>query len=99
MATRKPRIKKPALLSRTRPPAARAKLATLSSKATRNLIRTHHRLLKQRTQAQQAGDALLVDKIESQIRQNGGLESYQLASRLGQSLERGGDSILKNQEF
>ncbi|GLB11473.1 hypothetical protein AtubIFM57258_008343 [Aspergillus tubingensis] len=91
-ASNKQRRKRPALLSRTRPPTVRAKHAALSAKATRNLIRSHHRLLKAHAQAVRAGDDALVGKIEAQIRENGGLESYQLASKLGQSLDRGGDS-------
>ncbi|BAE55112.1 putative methyltransferase-domain-containing protein [Aspergillus flavus] len=92
MASRRSRTKKATLLSHTRPPTVRAKHATLSSKATRNLIRGHHRLLKNRAQALKANDDLLVERIDARIRENGGLEGYQLASRLGQSLERGGDS-------
>ncbi|KAF7592601.1 hypothetical protein BBP40_012688 [Aspergillus hancockii] len=80
------------LLSHTRPPTFKTKHATLSSKATRNLICSHHRLLKKRAQALEAHDEVLVGKLDAQIQENGGLESYQLASRLGQSLERGGDS-------
>ncbi|PWY85667.1 nucleolus protein [Aspergillus sclerotioniger CBS 115572] len=86
------RNKRPALLSGTRPPTVKAKHAALSSKATRNLIRSHHRLLKARAQAVQAGDETLAGMIDAQIRENGGLKSYQLASKLGQSLDRGGDS-------
>lgn len=92
MTSKKKQPKRPKLLSRTRPPTVRAKNASLSSKATRNLIRSHHRLLKSRTQALQAGDQATVDKVDGQIRDNGGLESYQLASKLGQSSTRGGDS-------
>lgn len=92
MASNRRRAKKPLLLSRSRPSAIRGQRAALSSKATRNLIRSHHRLLKRRAQAQQAGDEPLVNEINRQIRENGGLESYQLASKLGQSRERGGDS-------
>ncbi|KAL4890404.1 putative methyltransferase-domain-containing protein [Aspergillus ambiguus] len=84
--------KKPMLLSRTRPPTVRPKPVALSAKATRNLIRSHHRLLKKKAQASQAGDEALVRKLDAQIQSHGGLESYQLASKLGQSLERGGDS-------
>ncbi|KAL2848461.1 putative methyltransferase-domain-containing protein [Aspergillus pseudoustus] len=92
MTYKKQRSKRPALLSRTRPPTIRKNEAALSAKATRNLIRSHHTLLKQRAQASRAGDIGLVDKLDTQIQANGGLESYQLASRIGQSSERGGDS-------
>ncbi|KAJ5584077.1 25S rRNA (adenine(2142)-N(1))-methyltransferase [Penicillium hispanicum] len=88
----KHRSKRPALLSSTRPPTVKSKHAALSSKATRTLIRSHHQLLKLRAQAVHAGDEARVSSIDAQIQANGGLESYQIASRLGQSLERGGDS-------
>ncbi|KAL2836276.1 putative methyltransferase-domain-containing protein [Aspergillus pseudodeflectus] len=92
MTAKKLLKKRPALLSHTRPPTLRKNEAALSAKATRNLIRSHHTLLKQRTQALRVGNQALVDKIDAQIQANGGLESYQLASKIGQSSERGGDS-------
>ncbi|BCS28865.1 25S rRNA (adenine2142-N1)-methyltransferase [Aspergillus puulaauensis] len=92
MPVRKQKSKRPVLLSRTRPPTVRKKHAALSAKATRTLIRSHHKLLKQRAQALKVGNNDLVDKIDAQIELNGGLESYQIASKLGQSLDRGGDS-------
>lgn len=91
--------KRPGLLSHTRPRSATAKQLTpsaptvsLSSKATRNLIRSHHQLLKARERAVLAGDDTLISQIDAKIDANGGLESYQLASKTGQSRERGGDS-------
>ncbi|KKK26741.1 nucleolus protein [Aspergillus rambellii] len=93
MTSKKQRnAKRPTLLSRTRPPTIRKSAPALSSKATRNLIRSHHTLLKLHAQALRSGDKALADKLDAQIQQNGGLESYQLASKIGQSLERGGDS-------
>ncbi|KAE8144273.1 putative methyltransferase-domain-containing protein [Aspergillus avenaceus] len=92
MVQKNHRAKRPKLLSHTRPPTISSKRAALSSKATRNFIRSHHRLLKKRAQAVRACDEASAKKLEAQIQANGGLESYQLASRLGQSLERGGDS-------
>ncbi|KAJ5812551.1 hypothetical protein N7474_008852 [Penicillium riverlandense] len=80
------------MLSHTRPPTVKSKHAALSAKATRTLIRSHHQLLKARAQAEAAGDEARVSSIDAQIQANGGLESYQIASKLGQSLERGGDS-------
>lgn len=78
-------------LSHGRPPTAKP-ICAISSKKTRTLIRTHHTLEKQRAQAIADGDdakaALLSEKIEAQ----GGIESYQRASLLGQANERGGDS-------
>lgn len=91
--------KRPGLLSHTRPRPPTAKhltpstpTASLSSRATRNLINAHHQLLKARERAVIAGDEASVSHIDAQIEANGGLESYQLASKTGQSRERGGDS-------
>ncbi|KAL4985663.1 putative methyltransferase-domain-containing protein [Aspergillus falconensis] len=92
MTTKTQKNRRPALLSRTRPPTVQKKHAALSAKATRTLIRSHHTLLKQRAQALKLGDQALVDKLDAQIQANGGLKSYQIASKLGQSLDRGGDS-------
>ncbi|KAL4868486.1 hypothetical protein BDV12DRAFT_101521 [Aspergillus spectabilis] len=92
MTVKNQKHKRPSLLSRTRPPTVRKSHATLSAKATRTLIRSHHTLLKQRAQALKSGDQALVVKLDAEIEANGGLKSYQIASKLGQSLERGGDS-------
>ncbi|KAL3458028.1 putative methyltransferase-domain-containing protein [Aspergillus heterothallicus] len=92
MTIKKQRNKRAFLLSRTRPPTIRKNEAALSAKATRNLIRSHHTLLKQRGQASKAGNQTLVEQLDAQIQANGGLESYQLASKIGQSSARGGDS-------
>lgn len=88
----KHRSKRPGLLSSGRPPTVKSKQAALSSKATRTLIRSHHQLLKARAQAIKAGDEARVSSIDAQIHANGGLESYQIASKLGQASDRGGDS-------
>ena len=92
MVSTKRRSKRPQLLSHSRPPTVKAKQAALSSKATRNLIRSHHQLVKARAQALQTGDEALANELDAQIQAKGGLESYQLASKLGQSSDRGGDS-------
>ncbi|CEL04326.1 hypothetical protein ASPCAL05455 [Aspergillus calidoustus] len=70
MTAKKLLKKRPALLSHTRPPTLRKNEAALSAKATRNLIRSHHTLLKQRTQALRVGNQALVDKIDAQIQAN-----------------------------
>ncbi|KAJ5693350.1 25S rRNA (adenine(2142)-N(1))-methyltransferase [Penicillium macrosclerotiorum] len=88
----KNRSKRPGLLSKGRPPTVKSKQAALSAKATRTLIRSHHQLLKARSHAEKAGDQARVSSIDAQIQANGGLESYQIASKLGQSMDRGGDS-------
>ncbi|OQE31567.1 hypothetical protein PENSTE_c001G07619 [Penicillium steckii] len=92
MPPKRSRSKRLGSLSSTRPPTVKSKQAALSSKATRTLIRSHHQLLKAKAQAERAGDEARVSSINAQIQANGGLESYQTASKLGQSLERGGDS-------
>ncbi|KAL2013465.1 hypothetical protein VTN00DRAFT_990 [Thermoascus crustaceus] len=87
------RSRRPVQLSHGRPPTINnAARVSLSSRATRNLIRSHHQLLKARARALEADDHELAEKLDAQIQANGGLESYQLASKTGQSLERGGDT-------
>ena len=80
------------LLSSTRPKYAGKEPSTLSSKATRTLIRSHHTLHKRLAQAEKAGDATSVAAIQAQIEHQGGLARYQQASIQGQSVQRGGDS-------
>jgi 25S rRNA (adenine2142-N1)-methyltransferase len=98
MAKSKPRVKpkskptpsKP--ITSGRPPLSKPEQPTLSSKATRTLIRTHHTLLKAHASALSSNDTAKAATIAAEITASGGLESYQLASTLGQSLSRGGDS-------
>lgn len=66
--------------------------ASLSSKATRTLIRKHHTLEKQRKQALAKGNDAAAAELARQIEAQGGIETYQRASLLGQGNERGGDS-------
>jgi 25S rRNA (adenine2142-N1)-methyltransferase len=56
------------------------------------LIRSHHQLQKAHARAVAEGNDKLAHELEEQISAKGGLESYQLASKKGQSKERGGDS-------
>ncbi|KAK4959594.1 25S rRNA (adenine2142-N1)-methyltransferase [Elasticomyces elasticus] len=90
MASSKP--KKHKSLSAGRPPTLRRPAASLSSKATRTLIRSHHQLQKASAAAVKAGDERKAAILEHQIEQQGGLQAYQRASIQGQSTERGGDS-------
>ncbi|KAG9659029.1 nucleolus protein, partial [Aureobasidium melanogenum] len=83
---------KPVSLSHGRPPAARKPKASLSSKATRNLIQSHHRLHKALADATRQGDEQTASAIRQQIEDRGGLKSYQQASIQGQSSDRGGDT-------
>lgn len=92
-AKKKRKSKKPASLSRSRPPTISRKPPTsLSSKATRTLIRSHHRLHKELANAIAHGDVTTTAKIQAQIEEQGGLEAYQAASITGQRSDRGGDS-------
>ncbi|KAL8771292.1 MAG: hypothetical protein Q9209_003197 [Squamulea sp. 1 TL-2023] len=90
MAVKKKR-RKPLLLSHTRPPSV-TRTPSLSSRATRSLIRKHHTLRKQLQHASINGDSVLVEDIQAQLQASGGLQKYQEASIQGQSLHRGGDS-------
>jgi len=92
MATSKKKPHKPKSLSHGRPVTAKRPTASLSSKATRTLIRTHHQLEKTRAKAIRDGDSDALKAIEAQQAKQGGLKSYQQASITGQSLTRGGDS-------
>nr|OQO18593.1 hypothetical protein B0A51_12081 [Rachicladosporium sp. CCFEE 5018] len=81
-------------LAAGRPPTAPSSKASLSSQATRTLIRTHHALQKQLTAAKAQGDQTKASEIQAKIDSLGGLERYQQASIQGQSSERGGDSSI-----
>jgi 25S rRNA (adenine2142-N1)-methyltransferase len=78
-------------LSQGRPPTIKHP-RSLSSKATRSLIRSHHTLEKQKAKAIAEGDDVKAANIAKQIEQQGGIESYQRASLIGQDKARGGDS-------
>jgi 25S rRNA (adenine2142-N1)-methyltransferase len=78
-------------LSQGRPPTAKP-VSTISSKATRNQIRTHHKLEKERAKALVAGDDAKAAALATEIELQGGIEGYQRASLIGQTNERGGDS-------
>ena len=91
MASKKKKATKPKLLSNTRPPIQKTP-TSLSSRATRTLIRTHHTLQKKLTQALASNDVILATSLRAQIDDSGGLQTYQHASITGQSSSRGGDS-------
>ncbi|KAF2637713.1 hypothetical protein P280DRAFT_482633 [Massarina eburnea CBS 473.64] len=83
--------KRPKTLSQGRPPVTRPK-ERMSSQQSRTIIRTHHRLEKQRVAAVKKGDAESAEAIARSIEEKGGLKLYQAASKQGQSKDRGGDS-------
>lgn len=93
MPAKSSRRNRPNQLSHGRPPTVTRRPDTsLSSKATRKLIRSHHQLHKARARALSDGNEQSVRELDELISANGGLQSYQLASQKGQSKERGGDS-------
>ena len=79
-------------VTKGRPPLAKPAIPALSAKATRSLIRSHHNLNKAHATALAANDTAKAATIAAEIKAKGGLESYQLASTIGQSSSRGGDS-------
>lgn len=89
MAIKKQR--RPHLLSSTRPHNLKP-AASLSSRATRSLVRSHHTLRKQLSAAVSKGDAGNAHAIQVKIDASGGLPKYQEASIHGQSAQRGGDT-------
>lgn len=78
-------------LTAGRPPTAR-KPKSLSRKATRKLINTHHQLEKRRQQALAISDSTTAETLAAEIDSLGGLSKYQQASLQGQRRDRGGDS-------
>ena len=82
---------RPGLLSSTRPRNV-TRRPSLSSKATRALVRTHHTLRKQLSNALAQGDDRDAERLKAEIEASGGLRKYQEASIIGQSAERGGDT-------
>ncbi|OTB20169.1 hypothetical protein K445DRAFT_71878 [Daldinia sp. EC12] len=78
-------------LTAGRPPTV-LKPKSISRKATRTLIHSHHVLEKKKAQAISKGDIATQAAIEAEIAALGGLEKYQQASLQGQRLDRGGDS-------
>ncbi len=80
------------LSTRAAAPASSNASSSLSSKHTRTLIRSHHTLQKRLARARAEHDTQLIKDLESQLSALGGLATYQLASTIGQSAERGGDS-------
>lgn len=78
----------PTLTSASSPSTA----SSQSARHTRTLIRQHHTLQKRLSHARSSNDTSLVADLESQLAATGGLKSYQVASTIGQSKTRGGDS-------
>ncbi|KAH7193421.1 putative methyltransferase-domain-containing protein [Fusarium flagelliforme] len=78
-------------LSSGRPPTVKSS-RSMSRKASRSLINTHHQLEKQRRQAAAKGDKATETRLATEIDKLGGLDHYQKASLQGQSLDRGGDT-------
>ena len=81
-------------LSSGRPPNVTKPQASMSSQATRKLIRTHHTLNKKLETAKSKGDDAEAAQVQAEIEKLGGLKAYQQASIQGQSIDRGGDSSM-----
>jgi 25S rRNA (adenine2142-N1)-methyltransferase len=78
-------------LSNGRPPTSKPK-ERMTSERSRAIIRTHHRLQKEHAAALKRGDAKSAEDIARAIEKNGGIKTYQAASKQGQAKDRGGDS-------
>jgi 25S rRNA (adenine2142-N1)-methyltransferase len=78
-------------LSTGRPPIPKER-ERMSSKQSRTIIRTHHRLQKEHAAAVKKGDIKTADDLSKRIENNGGIKVYQAASKQGQAKTRGGDS-------
>lgn len=74
-----------------RPPMAKSS-GSMSRKASRAMINTHHQLEKRRRQAVARGDKAEAALAEKELAKLGGIDLYQRASLQGQSLDRGGDT-------
>ncbi|KAF2012858.1 hypothetical protein BU24DRAFT_435202 [Aaosphaeria arxii CBS 175.79] len=83
--------KRPKSLSHGRPPISKPS-ERMSSKQSRTIIRTHHRLHKEHAAAVRKGDAQTAARVKQAIEQKSNLKLYQAASKQGQSKDRGGDS-------
>ena len=88
----RPKARKIKAIHHGRPPLLKTRSTTLSSRATRSIIRSHHTLHKEHVKAVEVGDAARASDLERVINDKGGLENYQIASTFGQSSARGGDS-------
>lgn len=86
------KVKKGNGLTAGRPPLAQRPKKSITSKATRTIIRSHHTLQKQLSQAVKTGDTAKAAAVEREIEKHGGIKAYQQASINGQSSDRGGDS-------
>lgn len=83
--------KRPKTLAHGRPPISKPK-ERMTSERSRTIIRTHHRLQKEHAAALKRGDVKAVENLSEAIEKNGGIKTYQAASKQGQSKDRGGDS-------
>ena len=75
MVSKKKRTKLKSL-SQGRPPTVKP-TRSISSKATRTLIRTHHTLEKERAKALAAGNDAKAAALAKDIEMQGGIENYQ----------------------
>jgi 25S rRNA (adenine2142-N1)-methyltransferase len=78
-------------LAHGRPPVSKPK-ERMSAQQSRTIIRTHHRLQKEHAAALKRGDTKAAEDLQKSIDKNGGITTYQAASKQGQAKDRGGDS-------
>jgi 25S rRNA (adenine2142-N1)-methyltransferase len=64
----------------------------MTSERSRTIIRTHHTLQKDLAAAVRRGESNAVRELTQAIEKNGGIKTYQAASKQGQAKDRGGDS-------
>jgi 25S rRNA (adenine2142-N1)-methyltransferase len=83
--------KRPKTLASGRPPTSRPK-ERMTSERSRTIIRTHHTLQKEHAAALRRGDSKAAHELAQAIEKNGGIKTYQAASKQGQAKDRGGDS-------
>jgi 25S rRNA (adenine2142-N1)-methyltransferase len=83
--------KRPKTLASGRPPTSRPK-ERMTSERSRTIIRTHHTLQKDLAAAVRRGESKAVHELTQAIEKNGGIKTYQAASKQGQAKDRGGDS-------
>ena len=74
-----------------RPPMAKPS-RSMSRRASRALINSHHQLQKKKNQAVARGNKVEEALIDKELAKLGGLDQYQQASLQGQSHDRGGDT-------
>ncbi|KAH9842243.1 25S rRNA adenine-N(1) methyltransferase-like [Teratosphaeria destructans] len=82
-----------------RPPLAKRPPAQVSKHVTHTKIRQFHQSQKELAKAEAKGDEVKAEELRKRLEDLGGLQAYQEASILGQSVDRGGDSSIVLMEW